>query len=142
MYAPLLRMPSFEDLEDRDRRSVLLGLLRALTTVDVSYLRRRLDAPWLYGSGVRYVEKVPCIDGSCECWQDVQLTWQSKAGNCKELSSWRIAELLVRRNEHASHVLSLQTTDLGGGQTLHTYHVRVRRADGSIEDPSVRLGMR
>ena len=142
MYAPLLRIPSFEDLEDPDRRSVLLGLLRVLTIVDVAFLRTRPDVPPLYSSGVRYVEKVPCLDGSCECWQDVQLTWQSKAGNCKELSSWRIAELLVRRGEHASHLLTLQTTDLGRGQTLHTYHVRVRHEDGSIEDPSVRLGMR
>ena len=142
MYAPLLRMPSFGDLEDPDRRSVLLGLLRALTTVDVAYLRARPAVPRLYASGVRYVEKVPCIDGSCECWQDIALTWSSKAGNCKELSSWRIAELLVRDRERASHELSLQTSDLGGGQTLYTYHVRVRRQDGSIEDPSVRLGMR
>lgn len=143
MYAPLLQVPAFEALDDPARRRVLYLLLEVLAAVNIGHLEQHPEVPPLYRSGVRYVERVPCISAACECWCDLeQVLAQGGKGNCKELSAWRVAELYARKRELARFTLSLEESRLPDGATLHTYHVRVVRADGRVEDPSRVLGMR
>jgi hypothetical protein len=138
MYAPSLRLPSFDVLPEPARRSVLVRLLETLIACDLAYLLTHVVPP-LYQAGVRYQEVMPCRDG--ECWQDVALCLQTGIGNCKELSSWRIAEILAAGGD-AFPALSLSVSQLPNGDRLHTYHVQVMHADGRLEDPSRALGMR
>ena len=140
MYVPSLRLAAFEGLPEAARLDVLVRVLEALTACNVHFLHGN-TVPRLYQSGVRYLEHMPCTEGE-ECWQDVRLCLASGIGNCKELSSWRIAELALG-GEHATHdITRTRVQRLEGGGQLVTYHVRVRRADGTIEDPSRRLGMK
>lgn len=57
--------------------------------------------------------------------------------NCDDLVSWRIAELR-NAGENAKVRLKWQ---YDVSRSSRMYHVLVRRADGTVEDPSLRLGM-
>jgi len=54
-------------------------------------------------------------------------------GDCEDLSAWRVAELRLGGVRAIPWVVQ-------SGNRL--YHVQVRYPDGTIEDPSRRLGMR
>lgn len=107
-------------------------LLRALELVDLEYLTARPDTPALYRSGVRYRRDPPGV----EDWLDIPGVLRRGAADCKSLAAWRAAEL-VRAGYQAK---SVWTADCKPRGCL--YHVVVWRGDGTIEDPSVRLGMR
>lgn len=59
-------------------------------------------------------------------------------GDCAHLSLWRVAEL---RNAGvaATYDVWIQENE---NSLKRTFHVRVRLPDGSIEDPSIKLGMK
>lgn len=137
MYAPSLRLSSFDALPEWARIEIILRTLEALTVTNIAYLTS-YPVPPLYRSGVRYLERVPCVDG--ECWQDAALTYKTQAGNCKELSSWRVAELIIA-GEDARHRVTRTSVTREHDGIVVTYHVTVRRGNGTIEDPSRLLGM-
>jgi hypothetical protein len=132
LYAPHFQLRAFDTLTEHAKTDALVHLLEALTAVNVSWLREHA-APWLYESGVRYEEEPPGRDE----WQDIPETLLRREGDCEDLACWRLAELRARSGEHA---LPFVKRAVHGPRTI--YHVAVRRADGSLEDPSRILGMR
>ena len=110
---------------------VLSILLGALTTANVLYLRAHADAPPLYRAGVRYrAERFPR-----EEWRGIAALHEEREGDCEDLACARSAELIAR-GRAARPVFRWRR--LG---RLSVYHILVRHSDGSIEDPSLLLGM-
>lgn len=83
--------------------------------------------PQLYESGVRYRRE------PVDVWRHVGIILREGWGDCEDLAGWRAAELRRDGETEAAAV----TYKSGPGR----YHVVVRRADGTIEDPSRKLGM-
>jgi hypothetical protein len=133
LYAPHFKLRAFDELSDDATLIALNHLLEGLSAVNELWLREHPSSPWLYESGVRYEEEPPGRDD----WQDIPETLHRRTGDCEDLGCWRIAELRTRRGEHATPYVKRSVT---GPRTV--YHVAVRRADGSLEDPSRVLGMR
>ena len=133
MYSPRFCLRSFDTADRAGREAVLMMLFEALIAANVAYLRRHPETSALYASGVRYLEEPP----DEEDWQDIPETLSRGTGDCEDLACWRIAELRVRDGEHAHPFLKCSAR---GDRVL--YHVAVRRLDGSLEDPSRKLGMR
>lgn len=98
------------------------------------YLREQARAgrpvPPLYRSGVRYRqeqrEAFLCIPGV------LMRGW----GDCDDLACWRVAELQERGTDARVYVRKSRSGIPG------RWHAVVRLPDGTIEDPSARLGMR
>lgn len=109
-------------------------LLRALTQINMNYLKAHPEAPNLYDAGVRYQEEP---EGR-EDWQDIPTTIDLKNGDCEDLACWRAAELRVRQGINASPTFTWKLRPEGG----YLYHIQVKYPDGRIEDPSRKLGMR
>jgi hypothetical protein len=111
--------------------------LAALTVID----RQQIEAyglPLLYASGVRY-KTVHGPDRcrsdmpeSCERFLSARQLLLERFGDCKDLSCYLAAERNLHGDTHA-RAFAVRTK-IG-------WHVKVRHGDGSIEDPSVRLGM-
>lgn len=126
----LFDAPLFEDARsDRWSEDALLSLLEVLAAAN--------DAerpPPLYASGVRYRAE----DQKRERWRvgTVVLSEDMEA-DCEDLAAMRVSELR-RSGERAGFDLLRQEPRIG--ELL--YHIRVRRGDGRIEDPSRVLGMR
>jgi hypothetical protein len=134
VYAPHFVLRAFDGLTDAARMEALRHLIEALVAVNCAWLREHQgSAPWLYESGVRYEEEPPGRDE----WQDIPETIARREGDCEDLACWRLSELRVRSREHATPFIKAAVY---GSRTV--YHVAVRRADRSIEDPSRILGMR
>jgi hypothetical protein len=133
MYAPLFQLRAFDVIDSDARGRVLEQLLEALIAADMEYLRACPSTPPLYESGVVYEEE----PGDRDNWQDIPETLGLGSGDCEDLGCWRIAELRVRAQEHATPFIKCREV---GTRTV--YHIAVRRADGTVEDPARRLGMR
>jgi hypothetical protein len=84
------------------------------------------SAPRLYTSGVRYRQP-----GKTE-WHTVADLYDLLTGDCKDLVAARCAELRVFESEPATPCVYLTSRE-------GRYHAVVRRADGTIEDPSLVL---
>lgn len=137
MYAPQFRLKAFETLDVQSKFQVLRALLEALTMADCWYLRAHPATPRLYESGVRYLEEAPGVDE----WQDIPDTLARRSGDCEDLACWRVAELRMNGEPNATHEISVDDLPDQTGQIVTTYHIFVRRGDGSHEDPSRKLGM-
>lgn len=126
-------MPWRAQIEPAELSPESVGVLTdALTALNLAYLRAHPETPPLYRSGVRY-KREPRGE---ERWLTIPLVRERGAGDCEDLSCWRAAELQAA----GERARAVNTHKQGvGGAAL--YHIRVRRADGSIEDPSRRLGM-
>jgi transglutaminase-like putative cysteine protease len=114
-------------------RVVLRGPREILAALEEHVRRavRDLDAsrlPPIYKAGIKYSARDPE-----ERWQLPSETFARRRGDCEDLAVWRAAELRVR-GEHARVVVRRTGP--------HVLHAVVMRADGTIEDPSKRLGMR
>ena len=124
----LLRIPVPQSVAGRTRAGHETCKLLDLAT-DIAM---RLPAPPpLYEAGVRFIPQRPGV-------QDFRLpldTYRSGGGDCKMLVVWRLAELR-RAGERATPNIIWKRVP-GGWQA----HARVRRADGTVEDPSIELGM-
>lgn len=112
-------------------------ILYGLCLINLQQWRDRAGTfPRLYESGVVY-EREP---RGQDLWQSYAELIGHGSGDCEDLVSARVGELLW-----------LAERGLPGGDAqaypsmIYTgpgvRHVRVRRGDGSIEDPSKRLGM-
>jgi hypothetical protein len=112
-----------------------LGIgLDALTAWNVAALRER-PLPSLYNAGVRYQREPVCrtngVEHICEEWLTAHEVAARGWGDCDDLGPWRAAELRLL-GEPAQAVPRPSAAG---------WHIVVRRADGSIDDPSARLGM-
>jgi hypothetical protein len=114
------------------RRQPLLKLLAALVALDRQEIRMYRNIPWLYKSGVRY-KREPKIPGRTEQWQTITQLIRSGSGDCEDLAAARSAEIQERKGIKAIPWL------LKKG---NVWHVVVRYPDGTLEDPSARLGMK
>lgn len=83
------------------------------------------ELPLLYSSGVRYKPE-PNRGTGVEYFDDPWTVWQRGHGDCDDLVVWRCGEILAR----------LVPADIICSWQDPRYHVAVRRADGSAEDPS------
>lgn len=84
--------------------------------------------PRLYASGIVY-RREPIIEGRVrERWQTPWETLALGEGDCEDLSIWRVVEL--RRSGEVGAFVDIVPQRPG------LYHAVVRRADGSIEDPT------
>ena len=113
----------------------LLALLNGLALAGCSQLRDAAKAgrplPELYKSGVRYQREA----AGKENWQLPSQTLSRGVGDCEDLAAgWRVPELWLAGETTARPVVVKESPQLR--------HIQVRRADGSIEDPSALLGMR
>ena len=124
-----MRVVDFE-LAEGLRPEALLALLDALTRVDVAQLERHPNTPPLYRSGVRYERE------GGEVFSDILTTLRRGWGDCEDLACWRVAEL-----RRAGETRARPHVTLGQEAGHPLFHIRVRRGNGAIEDPSALLGM-
>lgn len=105
-----------------------------LVQLNVDFLRKAKGVPPLYRSGVRYRREAPPAAGPrYERFQMIPEVLRNRAGDCEDLSAWRVAELRLSGVRAMPWIIR-------SGQRL--FHVQVRYPDGRIEDPSRRLGMK
>jgi len=112
---------------DADGVEELEALLEGLVQLDVSQLRRGLCPP-LYQANVRY-QREP---RGREKWQTARKTFALHTGDCEDLAAYRAADL---------RVVGIQAKAIIKDIRPGLKHALVRYPDGTIEDPSRRLGM-
>lgn len=88
-----------------------------------------VPVPPLYEAGIKY-RLEPNSGEGWEEWADPWSVARRGWGDCDDLVMYRVAELLQGGEDASINVIWDGTR----------YHVRVRRADGSVEDPSHLLG--
>jgi hypothetical protein len=96
--------------------------------------RRRM--PPLYQSGVRYRREqclVPSAPETCERFLTYAQLLVERFGDCDDLSSARVAELICSGEDPRARARVYRS---GAG-----FHAIVVRGNGAIEDPSALLGM-
>lgn len=96
-------------------------LLNALARVNALWLKHH-GGPRLYKSGLVYRR-----ERGSETWQAIPAALRSKMVDCDDAAAYRAGELL-HQGERAKVVIYRTGP--------RAYHAVVRRADGSIEDPS------
>lgn len=111
---------------------VMQRLLDLMTEVDEHWLRTHPGGRPLYESGVRYSQE----GRGDEVWQAVPVIRDT--ADCEDLACWRAAELRVSGEDPDARAVA-RGKPLAPGRVL--YHVVVQRGDGTIEDPSRKLGM-
>lgn len=104
----------------------LLGALAAHVDACVRDLRRNPQPP-LYAAGARYIRS-----DADERWQLPSETRARGGGDCEDLAAWRCAERRLAGESCRVVVKRSSPTVL---------HAVVEGPDGSIEDPSRKLGM-
>jgi len=102
--------------------------------------RRSGVAPPLYQAGVRYRRDRACtgalrnVRGACEPFKSpTEVIRAGRVGDCDDLAPWRAADRILAGDSLAR---AFPVVSPGVG-----WHILVRCGDGSIEDPSRRLGM-
>jgi len=126
-----------------DRESISAAL-EGLTALDQRIIRAHPEVPRVYDAGVRWLPEpagserwrniadilgfVPAVTGKVERFPT------AGAVDCEDLAAWACADRRERDHEPGARVEVIP-----GGRGV--WHAIVRRADGSIEDPSARLGM-
>jgi hypothetical protein len=98
-------------------------------------LRSDPRVPRLYESGVYY--KMVLREGLT--FVDLFEVLRKGYGHCQHLVGWRVAELRVRDGERGAQPAVKWRHNARTKRIV--FHVVVRRADGSVEDPSKLLGM-
>lgn len=107
-------------------------ILEATVVIDQMFLKN-YRVPPLYMCGVRYR---PEPDTGVEEFATIPVVLERKWGDCDDLACWRVAELR-EQGEKAKIRITWKRQPSG----LWLYHVVVRRGNGSVEDPSAKLGM-
>jgi hypothetical protein len=92
------------------------------------------------GSGVIHYD----VEGDAELFDDATTVLSRRSGDCDDLVAYRLAECWIEGDLEAEALVNWQRTepsedDASGIPWL--FHVRVRRGNGQIEDPSEDLGM-
>lgn len=137
MYDPRYVLRSFDTLNPDQKVAILYAMLDALVLADVLFFQSNPQTPGVYEAGLQYqAEEIGHDD-----WRDVPSVLDHKGGDCEDLACYRVAELRVRTGENCKPYISWQMVNSAKYGTFTLYHIRVQRADGSIEDPSKILGM-
>ena len=131
MWTPTLELTSFESTPAASKMTVICKMLDVLHAANVGWIKAGNRVPPVYQSGLRYKEEQLGKDE----WQDIPRTLQLGNGDCEDLASYRVSELRAG-GEAAEH-----TVEHRRSPTLVLYHIRVKRQNGDIEDPSCALGM-
>jgi hypothetical protein len=109
--------------------------LDALTAWNIEALQEK-PLPPIYQAGVRYQREPMCrSDGRerlCEEWLTAHESHARGWGDCDDLGPWLAADLRIAGDKQAQAIA--RPSPAG-------WHIVVRRGDGSIEDPSAKLGM-
>ena len=111
-----------QDIEDFCAALVRINL-RKLATYRI---------PLLYQSGVRYHQ-----EHAEDAFQDCLSTYRRGFGDCDDLACWRAAELRKQGSEARVEVQFLSIEPNDSGSPDFSFHAFVRRANGSIEDPTL-----
>lgn len=109
--------------------------LAATVIVNLHQMRSR-QLPPLYASGVRYQRErclVSSVPETCERFLSAEQLLRERVGDCDDLASYLAAEKIHTGEDPGARAIALR---VGRG-----YHAVVRCGDGTLEDPSVRLGM-
>ncbi len=133
LWTPTMELVSFATTPASRKMQALCKLLDVLHEANVQWLNAGGKAPKLYDSGIKYVEEELGKDQ----WQDIPETVKRGSGDCEDLASYRVSELRAA-GEAANHAIEHR---YNADEDIVLYHILVRRADGSIEDPSCKLGM-
>lgn len=109
--------------------------LDATTAWNVLALQQR-PLPNIYNAGVRYQREPMCrADGVvhiCEEWLTAHEVFDRGWGDCDDLGPWLAASLRLAGDEHARAFPRRSAVG---------WHILVAHGDGTIEDPSAKLGM-
>lgn len=116
-------------------RKALATLLTTLVELNARYLLAHPRTPALYRSCVRYAPDPIERGKRIELWRTVPKVLEAGDGDCEDLASWRVAELLVRKR------LAWPVFRWGYKNGDTHYHILVGRPGGHREDPSKILGM-
>lgn len=100
--------------------------LAGLTAMNRALLKLYGDVPPLYEAGVVYRPESP------DEWESLDIVMARGYGDCEDLASWRAAELQEHGIEAIADVYSVRPT---------RWHAIVVYPDGTVEDPSRKLGM-
>jgi hypothetical protein len=117
------------------RTDLQLGL-DAATAWNIRALQTR-PLPGIYDAGVRYAREPMCRSsrgqvGVCEEWLTAHEVIARGQGDCDDLGAWRAAELRLAGDADAHAIARPSAAG---------WHIVVRHGDGTIEDPSAKLGM-
>lgn len=111
----------------------LAAYLEGIIAVNRLIIRNQ-PMPWLYKSGIRFIEEDPYQP------YDKVPTFlemlETGGGDCAALVAARVAELRERCRDHATTKIYWRPE-----RRPLPFHAEVRRANGKVEDPSRRLGM-
>ena len=113
---------------DADGIEEIEALLEGLVRLNVSQLRRGL-APPIYSSRVRYQRE----QRGREDWQSARAAHASGKADCEDLAAWLAA---------SHRLVGVDSRAIVRQVRPGLKHVVVQLPDGSIEDPSKRLGMK
>lgn len=116
----ITRFPSRE----RELAFCIREVLSVFATAWACRLRSE-PLPPLYKTQVIY-QAEPQSGSGVEYWDDPWTVIKRGWGDCDDLVGWRLAELRAA-GEHEAHVQVLRRGN--------RFHVRVRRASGTVEDP-------
>jgi len=122
---------------------VIKNLLDAQVANNRLYLQLHSRVPALYASGVRY-ENEPLWtfqDMPVEEFALIPVVLARGWGDCDDLSPWRCGELQHHGERAKIRVQWKRPTLANGKKGKKYFHIVVRRANGTIEDPSAKLGM-
>jgi len=100
-----------------------IGPLNGLVQSNLRIIKTHPGIPPIYQSGVKYRAET----GGKEQWSNLLTLLKQGFGDCEDLASWRVAELLAIGQKAKPWVIK---TGVG------RYHAVVKRADGTIEDPT------
>lgn len=111
----------------------MLALLESIIAMDRLQLRENPAFPPLYNSQIRYKAEGRDENGKTkEHWRTIAELHQYQGGDCEDLACARVAELREAGINARPWLQKIQGL----------WHVQVRWPDGTIEDPSVLLGMK
>lgn len=123
-------------MDTEDSEAVMHDLLTVLVRTNRRYLRKHPECPRLYEADITYRRET-----TVEEFNSIPVILKAGGGDCDDLAPWRVAELIERDREPARIYVTCSQTQDGMGEPRRLYHIRLKRADGTIEDPSEVLGM-
>lgn len=130
MLAATIRVPSNKP----DLDAALEGLVNLNVALMRSAEAKGRPIPPLYKAGVHWQP-----DGAkgkpAETWDTLAIVMRRGYGDCEDLAAWRAAELRFCRGIRARAVVRKSRTP------GVAWHCIVQLPDGTLEDPSIKLGM-
>ena len=121
------------DTPPEDIARVVELLIEALATANMAEMRAN-PFPTLATGAIRYD-----LEESQELFDDATLVLSRRSGDCDDLAAYRLAELWIEGDHGARAHVRWQADPTN--QIPWGFHAMVRRGNGQIEDPSVKLGM-